>query len=99
MTVICPEHSYFDIVASKLLSGRGCQKCGRARTINSRQLTNDKFIKKARAVHGDKFDYSMVQYKDSKTKVVIKCTKCLSEFEQEPASHIQGNGCKECADQ
>ena len=60
--VICPEHKYFDIVASKLLNGRGCQKCGRQRTINSKQLNNEKFIKKARAIHGDKFDYSKVDY-------------------------------------
>ena len=79
--VKCPEHGYFDIVASKLLNGRGCQKCGRQRTINSKQLNNEKFIKKARAIHGDKFDYSKVNYYDSKTKVIIKCTECRSEFE------------------
>ena len=50
------------------LSGCGCRVCaGNARH------TNESFIKKAKIVHGDKYDYSEVNYKNNKTKVKIIC--------------------------
>ena len=58
--------------------------------------TND-FIKKAREIHGDKYDYSKVNYINSKTKVCIICPK-HGEFLQIPFSHLNGMGCKKCAD-
>ena len=39
----------------------------------SRKLTNEQFIEKAKKVHSDKYDYSKVEYIDSKTKVCIIC--------------------------
>ena len=37
------------------------------------KLTTEEFIAKAKAVHGDRYDYSKVKYVDSKTKVCILC--------------------------
>ena len=37
------------------------------------RMTIEEFIKKAKAVHGDKYDYSLVEYKNSITKVKIIC--------------------------
>ena len=54
------------------------------------------FIEKAKKVHGEKYDYSKVNYVDAKTKVTIMCPK-HGEFEVTPNSHLNGNGCKECA--
>lgn len=58
-------------------------------------LTTEEFIARARKVHGDKYDYSKVEYVDSKTKVCIKC-KEHGAFWQAPYSHIHGCGCPEC---
>lgn len=53
-------------------------------------------VEKARMVHGDKYDYSKVEYVNKKTNVLIICPK-HGEFYQTPNSHIyQKSGCKFC---
>lgn len=61
----------------------------------SRKLTTDEFIKKAKAVHGDKYDYSKVEYVNACTKVIIICPY-HGEFEQATHQHLAGRGCREC---
>ena len=55
----------------------------------------DKFIKKAKSVHGNKYDYSKVCYVNSQTKVCIVCP-IHGEFWQTPAHHLHGEGCPKC---
>ena len=93
--IICPEHGEFWQTPHKHLNGRGCPTCGNLRKGNSSRGTKEVFIKKARKVHGDKYDYSKVDYTNAMTKVCIICPK-HGEFWQTPAQHICGNGCKEC---
>ena len=50
-----------------------------------------KFIEKAIFIHGDKYDYSLVDYKSSKDKIKIIC-KEHGIFEQYPAKHLIGRG-------
>jgi hypothetical protein len=60
------------------------------------KLTTEQFIEKAKLVHGDTFDYSKVNYTDSKIKVTITC-KIHGDFEQKPNSHISSKqGCMKC---
>ena len=59
------------------------------------KLTTEEFIKKAREVHGDKYDYSKVVYVNSKEKVTIICPE-HGEFEQPPQKHLSGQGCVKC---
>lgn len=54
------------------------------------------FIEKAKKVHGDKYDYSKVEYIDSKTPVCIICP-IHGEFWQKPNSHLSKHGCQKCA--
>ena len=61
-----------------------------------KKLTTEEFIKKAREVHGDKYDYSKVEYVDAQTDVCIIC-KQHGEFWQRPSHHTAGRGCKKCA--
>ena len=56
---------------------------------------SEQFIVKAIQIHGDKYDYSKVNYINSKTKVVIIC-KDHGNFEQQPSNHLYGYGCKYC---
>ena len=51
------------------------------------------FIEKAIKIHGDKYDYSNVEYKKALEKVKIIC-KEHGDFEQKPNSHLTGYGCK-----
>ena len=60
------------------------------------KLTTEEFIKKAREVHGDRYDYSKVEYVDSKTDVCIICPE-HGEFWQRPSHHTAGHGCTKCA--
>ena len=60
-------------------------------------LTTEKFIQKAKKIHGDKYDYSEVDYIKSMIKVKIKCNTCNTKFFQQPTNHLTGYGCKKCA--
>ena len=86
----CPEHGIFNQVPVSHLSGRGCPKCSSnfSDTVNS-------FIEKAKCVHGCKYDYSFVEYLNSKTKVIIVCQRHGS-FDQTPSNHLLGQGCPKC---
>jgi len=53
------------------------------------------FIEKSIKIHNDKYDYSKVNYINSKTKVLIVCKK-HGDFEQNPYNHIYGMGCPIC---
>ena len=61
---------------------------------NSRKTT-EQFIEKAIEKHGDKYDYSKVDYKGCFIKIIIICKK-HGEFLQTPDGHIQGAGCSLC---
>ncbi len=64
---------------------------GRGKAINTHE-----FIEKAKLIHGDKYDYSKVNYKNSTTKVIIGC-KIHGFFEQAPLYHnSQKRGCFLC---
>ena len=59
------------------------------------RLTTEDFIIKARQVHGDKYDYSKVEYVNAKGKVIIICPE-HGEFIQSPTKHYGGQGCPKC---
>lgn len=62
-----------------------------------KRLTTEDFIRRATEVHGDKYDYSKVNYIHAKEPVVIIC-KTHGEFEQRPNGHLYQNaGCPACA--
>ena len=88
--IICPEHGEFWQTPYDHLVGHGCPKCsGRAK------LTRDEFIEKARKVHGDKYDYSKVEYVNNSTKVCIICPE-HGEFWQTASEHLRGHECPKC---
>ena len=97
--IICPEHGEFWQTPNKhTISKHGCPVCG-----GSIILTNKTFIEKARKIHGDKYDYSQVNYINNREKVCIICNKKNKngikhgEFWQEASSHLQGVGCPKCS--
>ena len=60
------------------------------------RLTTARFVEKAKAIHGPRYDYSLVDYKTNKKKVKIICPE-HGEFMQTPHSHLEGKGCLSCA--
>ena len=96
VTLICKDHGEFQQVASNHLNlTQGCPYCGYLITKEKLSLTNSDFINKAIETHGKRYDYSKIDYKNSKTKVIIICKK-HGEFKQRASDHIKGSGCSKC---
>lgn len=81
VTVTCPDHGDFKVGAGKHLYGRKCPKC--------------LWETKARKVHGDRYDYSLVEYKGAREHVTIRC-KIHGLFVQRSYIHLNGAGCPTC---
>ena len=95
--IICKEHGEFLQGGGSHLAGHGCKKCSVIENADKCKSNTDIFIIKSREIHGDKYDYSKVNYIRSNDKVIIICKK-HGEFLQTPKSHITKNaGCVKCA--
>ncbi|MUG97110.1 hypothetical protein F7734_34180 [Scytonema sp. UIC 10036] len=92
VTIICPVHGDFEQDPKAHINGSGCVKCAN----ENQTLTLLEFVEKARATHGDKYDYSEVRYVNHATKVTIVCPQ-HGAFEQTPSNHIRKSGCPACA--
>lgn len=93
--IICPEHGIFEQVPNWHTSGSKCPKCAKLNRISKMSMTQDNFIKNANKRHNNKYDYSLVEYKNSKTKIKIICPE-HGVFEQKPGNHISGQNCPSC---
>lgn len=98
VTVRCLRHDYiFRTKPNWLHGGCGCQKCYDERRGNTTRKSVDDFINEAKQIHGNKYDYSKVDYINSKTKVCIICPE-HGEFWQTPNKHLNGtHGCPKCS--
>lgn len=95
--IICPEHGEFWQSPNPHIShNAGCPKCGRVVTSQKLSFSKEDFIRQAKAIHGEKYDYSKVDYTNNSTKVCIICPE-HGEFLQTPNAHIsQKCGCPDC---
>lgn len=92
VTITCPIHGDFTQRASTHLSKMcGCQKC----KLGVRRTTAD-FITDAKTVHGNKYDYSLVEYMRKQDPIKIICRE-HGVFLQRPSDHLRGSGCPSCA--
>jgi len=96
VTIICPEHGEFPQLPTHHLKGCGCKKCKEDRLSLIFRKTAEKFIEDARKVHGDKYDYSKVEYINANTPVTIICPE-HGKFPQTPRNHLAGHGCPVCS--
>lgn len=89
--IMCPEHGLFEqTIGSHIDQKTGCSKCSKKYSYN-----NLEFIEKAKIIHGTKFDYSLVEYVNSYSKIKILCPE-HGVFEQTPSNHLSGKGCEIC---
>jgi len=89
--IICRIHGPFLQIARNHLQGQGCPICG-----GSKQSSTTEFIIKANKIHKNRYDYSLVEYVNNKTKINIIC-KIHYIFPQTPSKHLIGHGCPKCA--
>jgi very-short-patch-repair endonuclease len=96
--IVCPKHGMFEQLPSNHLRGKGCKFCAIEKQKQIQALTTKQFIRKAKILHENKYDYSLVQYVNNHTKVVITCLQ-HGKFKQLPSNHLHGKkyGCKQCA--
>jgi hypothetical protein len=93
----CSKHGVFEQSPNSHLRKRGCPTCGRINMGLKKRNTLNNFIEQAKSIHGDKYNYSLVEYVSNYTKVKIICPK-HGVFEQKPNSHITGkSGCLICS--
>jgi len=93
--IICPVHGEFWMMPNSHCRGShpaGCPRCkGLYKPLNE---VLDEF----KVVHGDKYDYSKVEYKGCKVKVCIICP-VHGEFWLTPNNHASGKiGCSKCCE-
>jgi hypothetical protein len=93
--IICREHGEFIQLPYSHVRGKGCQKCAIQLTKSKLMKNKESFILDAIKKHGTKYDYSLVDYLNSTTKIKIICPK-HGIFEQLPYDHIAGHGCNKC---
>jgi len=89
--IICKIHGLFEQRPNNHLGGQGCPQCGGTKKLNLQS-----FIKRSNDVHEKDYDYSLVDYKNNKTKVKIICRK-HGIFEQIPEIHLKGSKCPKCS--
>lgn len=96
LIVTCKIHGDFDISPNNHISRkRGCPMCSKENASKKITKTNEEFIKECYQIHDNKYDYSLVKYKNNKTKVKIIC-EIHGLFEQTPKIHLKGSGCPKC---
>jgi hypothetical protein len=93
--IICKEHGEFSQTPDNHIRSQGCKKCGYIQMSIKNSSNTKEFIEKAKEIHGDKYDYSKVEYICAIKDVIIIC-KIHGEFEQTPNSHLSNYGCIKC---
>lgn len=97
VTIICNDCKLpFDQRPADHFDGNGCPHCKHKRGSDKRTLTQDEFIQKSCAKHGDQYDYRQAIYTGKRDKVTIICNACKLVFAQGAGSHMRGYGCPKC---
>lgn len=93
--ITCPKHGDFEEKAYNHVNGHGCVLCAIEANANRCRCNTSDFVEKAKLVHGDKYDYSKVNYETERISVTIICP-IHGEYNQTPLDHLQGCGCPKC---
>jgi len=96
INIICKKHGVFSQNPRHHIEKKSkCPKCSNEKLSKQFALTTNDFKKRAYNIHGDNYDYSMVNYINSLTKIKIICNK-HGIFSQRPFNHLNGAGCPSC---
>lgn len=95
IVIICKTHGIFYQSPDDHLHCNGCIKCAHVKAHLKNKSNKEEFIIKAIKVHGNKYDYTNVNYHNARTNVDIIC-KTHGVFPQMPYNHLGGQGCPKC---
>ena len=93
--IICSIHGVFGQISSIHRGGGGCKKCANEKLSRIKKKNTESFIENAKKVHGNKYDYSLVDYKHSQKNIKIICP-IHGVFEQKACNHLSGLNCTKC---
>jgi hypothetical protein len=96
--IICPDHGPFHQAPTNHLTGSGCRDCGLAKGGAKRSIKRGDFLRNARLVYGDRFDYSKVEYVDYETPVSIICPSHGEQIIKPKRHFILKEGCAACGE-
>jgi hypothetical protein len=95
INIRCKKHGVFSKIPAKHIQGEGCPKCATEKRGSGNALSKFEFINKANIIHNGKYNYSLVNYINSRIKIKIICPE-HGEYKQIPTNHLKGNGCPKC---
>ena len=96
LPIICKEHGiFYQTYDNHVRNKQNCPQCALIQQGIDNRLTTNEFIEKAKLIHNDDYDYSLVNYNLSEDKVDIICSK-HGVFSQIARNHLQGQGCPKC---
>lgn len=97
-SICCPIHGqFFQKPRQHIERKSGCPTCGKIRQPITKSVKYDVFLKTAKGVHGDKYDYTNCGYINLKSPITIKCRiHGPFVFKHAYAHTINKNGCPKC---
>ena len=96
VTIICPIHGMFFQRPSDHLRGIGCKKCACDNRGKESRMSFSEFLRSARMVHGNKYEYNEKSFIGSHFDIAITCP-VHGTFPQKAEKHLSGQGCPKCA--
>jgi hypothetical protein len=94
ITVTCPKHGDFQIIAANHLQGQGCRTCGNG------MLTKEEFYNECDIIHNHRYIYD----EDRNDKTILKSTEFITvecrthgKFQVRAYAHKAGTNCQSCA--
>ena len=95
--IICKKHGEFEVTPKQHLNSCGCPGCCKENRAKSRTLSKEYWLNECIKKHGNKYDYSKVNYINGNSDVEIICPKHGSFF-QKASNHRYGCGCPKCTE-
>ena len=96
VSFFCEEHGEFTTNSGAVFKESVCKLCNKE---HNRKLAEQKFLEKSKRLYPDQFDYSLMEYKDNRSKVTLIC-RDHGEIQVSVMHHLSelghGSGCIEC---
>ena len=95
----CKKHGIYEKRYKDCLNAKNiCRKCS-TEELGLKQMkihSTEEFIEEARKIHGNNYDYSLVDFEHINKEITIICNKHKINFQQTPKIHLGGSGCQIC---
>jgi very-short-patch-repair endonuclease len=94
--IICPIHGEFLQIPKHHIRGSGCPKCAVNERKKKKTVNVEYYINKFKELYGNLYDYSKVNYVNSRTNICVICP-IHGDFYVSPNNHLsRRSGCPKC---